>query len=233
MTRGTSQRAVRGEAPERLRSARAAVRTMVVAGLVVAVGPSAGSAVGSTDRRGEKPDLVVSHRVVVYGRTVLLSGRATALPGARMTLLRRRFGATTFTPVALVGRGGAGTWSYRARPQVRTAWVVEGNGARSDPVVVEVRPRIRFAEARGRFVIEVAAARALDGRYVVLEQRRGLRWRAVRRIRLARPAVRVRIQLARGTRARVVLPRPQAGPGYLAGISPPLVVGERPGVRSR
>jgi hypothetical protein len=171
--------------------------------------------------------------VVVFGARVVVTGRAVgARPGDPVTILERPLGKGVRVRVNAAVVGPAGTWSFVARPTIRTTYRAQVRGRTSGVVTVRVRTRMQLRRVRpGTASLRVVAARSLAGRTAFLQRwnaRRG-RWVTVRRVRL-RPVrtgqpgapvagARFRTRTPRGTLLRVVLPNRQAGPGYLTSIS--------------
>jgi hypothetical protein len=159
--------------------------------------------------------------LVVYGRSVTLSGAAPA--SASVTVLAQSFGAADFTPVATVRADAGGRWSYAASPAIRTSYRASAASASSEPVTIGVRPAISLRVIRGaRFSTHVAAGKSFAGRVVQLQRRAGSRWVTVRRARLdgRSSATFSAHTLPFGTSTiRVAMSVNQAGPGYLAGFS--------------
>jgi hypothetical protein len=169
---------------------------------------------------------------VVYGRGVLLSGAVpTARPNETVTVYAQRFGAGSPTAVATVLTGAGGAWSYVARPRISTSYLAGWGGATSRATRIGVRPAITLSRVGpARFRTRVFAARSFARRFVKLQRltlNRG--WVTVKRVRLGRRSgATFRVQLRRGTsRLRVVMSVNQAGRGYLAGISRPIVYRRR------
>ena len=169
---------------------------------------------------------------VVFGRPVALTGRAVGAPaGAAVTIIeqpvrglaRVRQNATVTTT--------AGTWTYVARPTIRTSYRVQVRGRTSTVVSVFVRPRLQLRRVGpGRVSIRVYAARSFARRAASLQRWNAARhrWVTVRTFRLtstrigtptAVSAATIRTRTRRGTLVRVVLPSRQAGIGYTTGIS--------------
>jgi phosphodiesterase/alkaline phosphatase D-like protein len=172
--------------------------------------------------------LRASARRVVFGRAVMLSGKVPIARAAeQVTVLARRFGTPSFSPVAVVVTDEAGFWRYLARPRIRTTYAVTWNGGSSGRVVIGVRPAVSFRRITGRrFATRVVAARSFARRIVKLQRRTAAgRWVTLKRVRLnRRSAAVIRAPLRRGTsRLRVVISVNQAGRGYLAGISRTIV----------
>jgi hypothetical protein len=169
---------------------------------------------------------------VVYGRGVMLTGAVpTARPNETVTVYAQRYGAGSPTAVAAVVTGAGGTWSYLARPRIRTSYLAGWNGVTSRAVTIAVRPAITLRRVGpARFHTRVFAARSYARRFVKLQRltiNRG--WVTVKRVRLGRRSGAIfRVQLRRGTsRLRIVMSVNQAGRGYLAGISRTVVYRRR------
>lgn len=174
-----------------------------------------------------------ARNVVVYGRSVVLIGRAVGAPsGEQVTIIEQAVGANARVLENGAVATAAGTWTYVARPTMRTTYQAQVRGRRSAAVTVRVRPRLSLGRvAPGRFSVRANAARSFAGRYAIVQRwdRRRHRWIGVRRIYLratglgATPTevsrVTFRIRSPRGRLLRVVLPSRQAGPGYLRGVS--------------
>ncbi len=172
--------------------------------------------------------LTAHARKVVYGRRVTLVGVVPARRSAEpVTVLARPFGTGSPVAVATVFTDAAGAWRYLARPRIQTSYQATWGGVASRPVVIGVRPLVRFQRvSRARFFVRVIAARSFWGRRVKLQRRtRSGRWVMVRRVRLNRRSARAfRVNLRRrAPRLRIVMSVNQAGPGYLAGSSRTIV----------
>ncbi len=161
--------------------------------------------------------------VVEFGETLLLSGVVpSGEAGARVTVLARAYGRSGFTRIASVQTTTAGRWRYKARPRIHTTYRVEWQGIPSKVVVADVAPRLDLAVTDGVVLAKAAAARSFEGKYVVLQLRTpGAHWRAVRKLVLdSRSTARTRQALPRGrSDLRIVMPRNQAGPGYVGAVS--------------
>jgi hypothetical protein len=165
--------------------------------------------------------LATRAQTVVFGRAVMLSG---VIPSGRagevVTLVADPYGSPSRS-VANVVTGAAGTWSYLARPAIRTVYRANWRGTASPGTVIAVRPRVRFRRiGAARFTVRVLGRRSFRGRWVRFQRRTSAgRWVLVRRVRLKRRSgATFRTRLPRG-RVRIVMSVNQAGPGYLAGIS--------------
>jgi hypothetical protein len=159
---------------------------------------------------------------VLYGDSFLLSGDVEQ-NGSRVVVvvLARPHGSGRFREVARVRTTSGGAWRYNARPAIRTIYRARAGDVLSDPVVVDVEPRIVLRGTRGRFTASVRAGRSFAGRFVVLQRRRGGPWVGVRRLVLdRRSSTRFSYLPPVGrTEIRLLMPRSQVGPGYVAARS--------------
>lgn len=164
-----------------------------------------------------------SSEAVLYGDTFLLSGSVEKEgAGVVVIVLARPHGQASYSEVARVRTSAGGRWRYTARPAIRTLYRARIGRLLSAPVLVDVEPRIVLRAAGGRFTARVRAARSLSGRFVVLQRRTSGPWQNVRRLALddrstvaftfGRPSTRTQI--------RLLMPRSQVGPGYVAAQSP-------------
>src|ERR671935_1494331 len=134
--------------------------------------------------------LDVSRSIVVYGGAVTLSGSVSnAQAGQPVTIMEHRFPfgrSAQVRELATVKTAADGSFSVLARPVIRTLYTAKVGNTRSDPVAVNVRPRIRLMHARGRhrFLVRTFAARSFVGKYAVLQRwnRRTHVWVGVRRV---------------------------------------------------
>ena len=159
---------------------------------------------------------------VLYGDTFELSGEVEeSAAGLVVIVLARPHGRSNFREIGRVRTTSGGRWRYNARPAIRTLYRARVGRLLSTPVVVDVEPRIVLRLRRGRFTARVRAARSLEGRFVVLQRRTGGPWRDVRRL-LLDEAASTRFtfpQQAVRTQIRLLMPRSQVGPGYVAARS--------------
>jgi hypothetical protein len=178
--------------------------------------------------------LDVNRLTAVYGRTVLLTGAvANAQAGESVTITEHRVpavGGIETHAVATVRTAADGSFSLRVRPLVRTMYTATIGDAKSNVVSVRVRPLLRLKHVgHHRFLVRALAGRSFVGKWAAL-QRWSVRrhaWIGVRRVLFrsviagvpptltSRAVFRTRL----AARIRVVMPRSQTRPGYIAGFS--------------
>jgi plastocyanin len=172
--------------------------------------------------------LSASSLATVYGGAVTLSGTvSTKQAGEKVTVLAEQYGKQAFTPLATVTTGTGGTWSYVAKPTIKTGYQSEWQKATSQTTTVGVHPLISFHAITGhRFSTKVVAAHGFAGRYVQFQRKSSVgQWVTLKRVRLSTTSSAVfHPVLPHGTSSlRVVMSVNQAGAGYLGGISRTIV----------
>jgi len=172
--------------------------------------------------------LTPSKLQLVYGTTVTLSGTVSSKQaGEKVSLLAQAYGRTSFASLADVTTGSGGSWSYTAKPTIRTSYQAKWKNATSSAAIVGVRPLVSFhVLSGGRFSTKVVAARSFGGRYVQFQRRSSLgQWVTIKRVRLNTSSAAVfRATPPHGTSSlRIAFSVNQAGAGYLAGVSRTIV----------
>jgi len=173
-----------------------------------------------------------SSTLVVYGGTVTLSGATSSKrAGETVTVYSQPLGAATFAAVGSALTEGGGSWSFLVRPKLETVyqarWKPATTTATSSSIKVRVRPQVLFRvkAASGRvvtFFTKARGVRSFAGKLVYLQRRNAFgQWVILKKATLtSTSAVTFKAGLPKGrSRVRTFLPKLQAGPGYLAGIS--------------
>jgi len=179
--------------------------------------------------------LDASRSVVTYGGSVTLTGSvANGQAGESVTITEQRVPAVgglqtqTATTVQL---SADGTFTADVHPVIHTLYRASTGQTNSNAVSVQVRPKAILTRIGvHRFLARVVAARSFVGKYGLLQRWsvRGHHWTSVRRVFFTReltitsPTVVSRATFrARFGRAkiRILIPRSQAGPGYLMAAS--------------
>ena len=161
---------------------------------------------------------------VVYGQRVTLSGAVSSgQSGESVTVYAQPFGTSSFRSIATVLTSASGTWSYAAKPSIRTEYEASWKTAPSSSVVVGVHPLVSLRGLKGaRFSAHVATGRSFAGRYVKLQRLSALgQWVTVSMKQLNASSTAIFYpKLPRGTsRLRAAISVNQAGAGYLGGAS--------------
>jgi hypothetical protein len=179
--------------------------------------------------------LSISQSTVVYGRSVTLFGSvANGQPGETVTVSEHQlpsFSGVEVRTVATVQTNSAGSFSLAVRPVGHSQYRASNGQTTSNTVSVNVRPRLSLTRiASHRFVLRALAARSFLGRYGVVQRwsSRSHRWISLKRVFFSgafpgvSPTITSRaVFRARtgGARIRVLVPRGQAAPGYISGVS--------------
>jgi plastocyanin len=195
--------------------------------------PSVTGAVVVTPVAPESITLSSNARAVTYGGSVTLSGKiANGTSGEKVTLTADPQAGKATRSVQNLTTAADGTFRATVQPSVQTVYAVATSNARSAPLVINVRPKLRAgALSHRRGIIRLSAARSFVHRSAFLQRwnaRRHL-WLTVRRVRFTRATFVTSstvvttgvfsLRFRHATRVRVFLPRSQAVPGYTSNVS--------------
>jgi hypothetical protein len=173
--------------------------------------------------------LTAAGRRVVFGRTILLSGSIpTQTANSPVTIYAQPYGQTSPHSIAVVLTRADGTWSYLAKPTIRTDYLAGWGGGTTAPFGIGVHPAVSFVRTRtGALKTRVVAGTGFPRRIVQLQRRTAAgRWVTIKRARLgALSRAQFKVVLPRGRSVlRVAISVNQAGAGYLGGTSRTIVV---------
>jgi hypothetical protein len=173
-----------------------------------------------------------SRRLILFGDKVMLTGAAAGAPaGMQVTVRGYHPGDKSIFPVGVTSVQADGSFSIAFHPSQRTIFIARIGTVQSQPMSVNVRPRVKVhRRADGRIRFDVTAARSLAGHYIVIQRWNRSRhaWVAVQRayLRLAYKganfdvsSVSLRLHLGGRVMARAFLPLSQTVPGYLSSTS--------------
>jgi hypothetical protein len=175
--------------------------------------------------------LHASATVVVYGRSVTLSGTvAGASSGDVVTILARTGLNQSLQPVGTTTTDANGAFSKSVTPRLRTVYVAKGDGAQSSGLTINVRPGMRLRHVvGGSLAVSVTAAKSFVGRYVNVQTFVNARWSTVKRVFLTRrsfgptPTIystaTFRLSVKHGLKVRAFLTLSQSGPNYTSATS--------------
>lgn len=189
---------------------------------------------GTVRVQGPPPSVSVaaSTPIIVYGKDVVtLSGAVSnRRAGERIEIFHRPHPQTSYVKLAEVLTQAGGGWSYVTRPEILTSYQVHWRNRTSTEVSVAVRPRVSFGRRTGWFIVRVVGNRSFAGRGVYLQRlSRFGQWVRVEKVTLgSQSARRFKKRMPKGTsRLRIFMTVNQAGPGYLGGMSTPIVFRRR------
>jgi plastocyanin len=183
------------------------------------------------------PSLSASRTKVVYGASIVLTGKVpTAKAGEKVTLrgeVLTPAGTRQATAVTESSTTADGVYTFTVVPSAQTTYTVAwqatpATSSVSAPVSVRVAPRIGLGIVRtaGRYVTfstKATSAVGYAGKSVYLQRRNALgQWVSLKRVvlRSSTVATRTTVRLPRGlSRIRVLMPQAQVGLGYVTGVS--------------
>ena len=179
---------------------------------------------GTVVVRGLPPAVSLGATVPIlrYGDETHLQGSINnGDAGETVTIWAQPHGEPGYAQVAAVQTTNAGVYDWVHKPAILTNYQVRYRTAVSEPVTVQVQPRITLLPGRrGWFLTRVTAARSFAGRTVFLQRRSEFgQWVSIRRLVLGRNSGKLFRVPRQGGRYRIFMSVNQAGAGYLAGQS--------------
>ena len=176
---------------------------------------------GTVIVRGLPPavTLAINNPIMFWGvGEMKLSGAVNSgRQGETVTLFAQSYGVASPVQLGVVQTVANGTFEFQLHPTILTSYTAQFRGANSQPVTVQVRPRVTLLPGkRGWFLTRVAADRSYAGHWVYLQRRNQFgQWVSIQRFTLGRNSGKLfRIPRTAGT-YRTFLTINQAGPGYL------------------
>jgi plastocyanin len=160
--------------------------------------------------------------ILVFGAETHIQGVVNSQKaGETVAIFAQPLGQASFAQVAVVQTVANGAFDWVTKPEILTNYQVRFKTATSQPVTVQVQPRINLLPGRrGWFLARVTAARSFAGRWVYLQRRNSFgQWVSTRKLFLGRNSGKLfRIPATSGT-YRIFMTVNQAGAGYLASWS--------------
>jgi plastocyanin len=187
---------------------------------------------GTVRVRGIPPavSLGATAPIVVHGGETHLQGQISSKrAGETVTLWTQPYGQASYVQLAVATTTTDGVYDVITKPGVLTNYYAEYRGARSEPIFVQVRPKLSLLPGRrGWFLARVTADRPFAGQWIYLQRMNRFRqWVSTGRFELGRNSGRLfRIPRTAGT-YRVFITINQAGAGYLESWSGTQRVGGR------
>jgi plastocyanin len=179
---------------------------------------------GTVVVRGLPPAVTFGATVPIlrFGDETHLQGQVNSRKaGETVTIFAQPLGQASFAQVAVLQTGNDGVYDWVTKPTILTNYQVRFKTASSQPVTVQVQPRITLLPGRrGWFLTRVTADRSFAGRWVYLQRRNSFgQWVSQRKLFLGRNSGKLfRVPVTGGT-YRIFMTVNQAGAGYLAGQS--------------
>lgn len=183
--------------------------------------------------KGAPPALTLAASRVysVAGDRLTLTGVvSTRHAGEQVAIFYRPYGAPNPIRRAVVLTAAGGAFSFVVAPGILTTYLASWQGAYSQPVTVQVQPRLTIGRD-GAWILDAYGGHGLAGRDVQFQRYNPAtgQWVTLRKVQLnARSAARVQLTLPKGlNRLRLAMSVNQAGAGLLGGTSPELLWRER------
>lgn len=189
------------------------------------------------------PSLATSKRTVIYGGSLVLTGKVTTAKAGEKVTLRADVlmpaGTRQTSAVSEVNTSNDGTFSFTHTPTAQTTYTAvwqstPATSQASPPVTVDVAPRVGLGVVRklsGRRVVfstKATSATSYAGRSVNIQRRNSFgQWISLKRVLLRSNTIATlaTVRLPKGlSRIRVLMPGAQAGTGYVAGVSRTLLL---------
>ncbi len=171
--------------------------------------------------------LSAAAQTVTYGNSTRVSGTVTnQLVNEPVTLTSQPFGKGVQS-LATTTTQANGAFTFGVSPTIQTEYQAHWRTTNSNPVTINVAPRVGFGLSGRLYVAKVTSDLTYGGHWVLVQRRNVLGgWHSVKRVFLndnSRAVFRVRLPHGRSV-LRLVLPQSQAGQGYVQGLSRLLVV---------
>jgi len=168
--------------------------------------------------------ITASSPTTICCQTVTLSGTvSTKKAGERITVLAREDDALVNDPIAIVTTDATGNWSTKVLPKIETTYIAQTSTTKSDPITVDVHPRLGLGVAGNTFSAKITARDTFAGAVALFQVATpGGAWTTRQLIVTNLQSVaRFHVPLRRGKTylVRIYLPQKQAGAGYLDGTS--------------
>jgi len=171
--------------------------------------------------------LSAAAQTITYGNSTSLSGAVSnQLVNEPVTLTAQPYGKGTQS-LATATTQANGAFTFSVSPTIQTSYLAHWRTTNSNPVTVNVAPRVGFGLSGRMYVAKVTSDLTYGGHWVLVQRRNVLGgWHSIKRVFLgdnSRALFRVRLPHGRSV-LRLVLPTSQAGTGYVQGLSRLLAV---------
>ena len=183
------------------------------------------SITGAVYAKGPPPSvsLGVNAPIVTYGDQTTVSGTVSSGKADEQVLvLSQPFGSSA-QQIATLMTGAGGTFSYVTAPTILTVYSVRWKSTTSQPVTVQVRPRLTLTRtSRTRLFAKITATPSFAGRSIYLQRPSKFgQWITVEKLKLGPNSGRIfTAPHKKGTFTyRVFITTNQAGSGYLTTAS--------------
>lgn len=176
---------------------------------------------GTVTVKGPPPSvsLGVSAPIVFYGDQITVSGTISNVKANEsVTLFAEPYGSSAQQVATLVTSAG-GIFTFTTTPALLTIYTAKWKSATSQPVTVQVRPKLTLAKTSAtRLFAKMTGSRSFAGRSIYVQRRSSFgQWVTVLKLKLGPLSGRIfKAPHKKGTFTyRVYMTTNQAGPGYL------------------
>jgi hypothetical protein len=166
--------------------------------------------------------LGASLQTVIYGSSTQLNGQVSnQLSNQPVTLTEQSYGKSAQSVQSTTTQSN-GTFIFGVTPTISTTYTAHYTVSNSNPVTVNVAPRVGFGRSGNLFIAKVTSDIGYSGHYVLLQkkQRTG-GWYSFKHVYLGdanRATFKIAVPKGNYT-LRLLLPQSQAGLGYVASAS--------------
>src|SRR5256714_12026822 len=171
--------------------------------------------------------LSAATQTITYGNSTSLSGAVSnQLVNEPVTLTAQPYGKCTQS-LATTTTQANGAFTFSVSPTIQTSYLAHWRTTNSNPVMVNVAPRVGFGLSGRMYVAKVTSDLTYGGHWGLVQRRNVLGgWHSIKRVFLgdnSRAAFRLTLPRGRSV-LRLALPSSQAGVGYVQGLSRLLAV---------
>lgn len=158
---------------------------------------------------------------VIYGSATQLNGQiSTQLPSQPVTLSAQPYGKSTQSVQSTTTQSN-GVFIFGVTPTISTTYIARYATSTSNPVTVNVAPRVGFGRSGSTFIAKATSDLGYGGKYVIVQKKnKNGTWYSFKRVYLG-DANRATFKIGfKGSYTfRLYLPSSQAGLGYVQGFS--------------
>lgn len=170
-----------------------------------------------------KTTIAASKATTICCQRVTLTGHVSSgKAGEPMTILAQQHDQVIADVVAKVVTDANGDWTAKVTPLIRTIYVAQTSTSKSAALVVNVHPRLGLGVSGNNFSAKITGRDSFAGAVAYFQVLTGSTWKTRAIIVVNTFSVaRFHVALKRGRTytVRIYLPKRQAGPGYLDGVS--------------
>jgi plastocyanin len=163
-----------------------------------------------------------SLNTVIYGSATQLNGQVSnQLTNEPVTLTAQAYGKSVQSVQSTTTQSN-GSFIFGVTPTISTTYTAHWRTSASNPVTVNVAPRVGFGQSGSLFVAKVTSDIGYSGHYVIVQKRQpNGTWYSFKHVYLGdtnRATFRIAVQKGHYV-LRLLLPSSQAGLGYVASAS--------------